>query len=286
MQTTLNGHDHYYETYGEPSGEPVVFLHGFSQNLSTWYPVRDELLAAEKSPFKPGAPAGRLRIVLLDLIGHGRSAKPHAQGAYTIASIVEALEELRAELGAQRLHLVGYSMGGRLALSYAAAHPDAVASLVLESAAFGPRGKDAHASAAESDRALADRLRASTAAEFAQWWAATPVLRDQGELPAAALEAQAAMRAANDTEALARVVLGAGQAQMGGLLGDALGLGDRAMYVCGERDSKYKAIAEEASAAGLRVRCLPTGHNVHLEMPVEYAGLLLEFFGSIREGTS
>lgn len=247
-------------------GEPILLLHGFSQDMCTWLPV------VERFPTD-------ITSVLVDLPGHGQSDKPRDVAPYRIDRLVEGLEVLRAELGHERWHVVGYSMGGRIALAYATHHPRRVASLVLESASFGPRDAEARNRALRADDVLVERLRHSSAREFAEWWAQTPVLADQAGLPEGSRALEAEMRVANDPQALASVVLGAGQGQMADLFGAAGTLPMPLMYVVGNRDSKYSAIAQEAHDAwGLDVRTLPTGHNVHLEQPQEYAALLLRFF--------
>jgi pimeloyl-ACP methyl ester carboxylesterase len=80
-------------------------------------------------PFEAVAPA-HLRVVAYDQRGTGRSlAPPETPLGY--AEHVADLEQLRSALGAERMHLLGHSWGGSLALLYAADHPERVASLTL-----------------------------------------------------------------------------------------------------------------------------------------------------------
>jgi 2-succinyl-6-hydroxy-2,4-cyclohexadiene-1-carboxylate synthase len=259
--------------------DTVLFLHGFAQSADSWTPVvRAMADAAVSVP---------LRLVLLDLIGHGQSAKPHVDAPYQLEHIVEMLDALRTAVAPPtsggRFHVVGYSMGGRIALAYAAEHAASLTSLVLESASFGPRSADERAAFAERDRALAERLRVSTPEEFAAWWAEMPVLADQSALPTEVRAAEQARRAANDTDALARVTLGAGQAVMPDLYEAVGGMGIPLLYVCGEHDERYSSIAAAAQARwGLDVARFDTGHNVHLASPKEFAELLLGFFADQR----
>jgi pimeloyl-ACP methyl ester carboxylesterase len=80
-------------------------------------------------PFEAVAPA-HLRVVAYDQRGTGRSIAPRGT-ALGQAEHVADLEQLRRTLGADRMHLLGHSWGGSLALLYAAEHPDRVASLTL-----------------------------------------------------------------------------------------------------------------------------------------------------------
>jgi 2-succinyl-6-hydroxy-2,4-cyclohexadiene-1-carboxylate synthase len=276
VRIELLGDVYHYESFGDARGVPVVFLHGFSQSARTWHPVVERMLRDPR--------ASGLRLLLLDLVGHGASDKPDRADAYAFAHIIEVLERLRTELGLGRMHLVGYSMGGRIALLYALRRPDALRSLVVESASFGPRSRDEAQAMRERDAALAERLARSTPEEFADWWASMPLFATQSELPEAVQAAERAMRAANDTKALARVAAGCGQGTMPSVWEDVAALPVPVHYLVGERDERYAAIASEAAVRwGLDVRSFPTGHNVHLESPERYALALLDIFSDEQE---
>lgn len=109
----------HYQRLGK-GGERVVFLHGFVwDNMSSWY-------------FSVASTVARAADVLLyDLRGHGKSARP--AGGYTADDMVADLDALldATGFGDRPVHLVGNSFGGLLALAYAIAHPDRVASMVL-----------------------------------------------------------------------------------------------------------------------------------------------------------
>jgi 3-oxoadipate enol-lactonase len=99
-------------------GDPVVFIHGFGLDSGMWDP--------QWTPF-----SGRHRAIRYDLRGYGGSSLP--DGPY---SHVDDLLALIDHLGARPVHLVGLSLGGRVALRVAAAHPTAVRSLTLADAAM------------------------------------------------------------------------------------------------------------------------------------------------------
>ncbi|CAN5313164.1 acetoin dehydrogenase dihydrolipoyllysine-residue acetyltransferase subunit [soil metagenome] len=103
-------------------GEPaLVFLHGFGGDLNNWL-FNTEKLAEHRTAYA------------LDLPGHGESAKD--VGGFS--DLVDALAGFLDERDVSRVHLVGHSMGGAVALRYALDHADRVASLVLiDSAGLG-----------------------------------------------------------------------------------------------------------------------------------------------------
>jgi pimeloyl-ACP methyl ester carboxylesterase len=108
---------------------PVVFLHGLGlDNLSSFYYT----LA------NPVANAG-IEAILYDLRGHGLSERPPT--GYAVSDSVSDLDALLGALGVtEPVHLVGNSYGGTVALGFAVAYPDRVASLVLVEAHFAVQG--------------------------------------------------------------------------------------------------------------------------------------------------
>ena len=98
-------------------GVPVLLVHGFSTSWQLW---------ADTGWTRALEQAGRAWIAP-DLPGHGASPKPHEPDAYTSAALVEAL----AAVGDGPADVIGYSLGGELALELALAHPDRVRRLVV-----------------------------------------------------------------------------------------------------------------------------------------------------------
>ena len=149
-----NGHRFHVQLLGQGPAA-VVFLHGVvMDNLSSWYFSVAPAVAAV-------AP-----VLLYDLRGHGRSERP-ATG-YAVADMVADLAAVLDAAGARpRVHLVGNSMGGLVALAFALARPERVASLVLV---------DAHVSDGGFGEQMAGTLLlegqardAAIATHFADW---------------------------------------------------------------------------------------------------------------------
>jgi pyruvate dehydrogenase E2 component (dihydrolipoamide acetyltransferase) len=113
-----------YLDVGAGDGPPIVLIHGFGADLNTWM-------------FNQPALAEQHRTIALDLPGHGGSTKTlDAVGAADFANLVAALLDA---FGIERAHLLGHSMGGAIALSFARSQPGRVASLTLiATAALGP----------------------------------------------------------------------------------------------------------------------------------------------------
>jgi pimeloyl-ACP methyl ester carboxylesterase len=104
----------------EGSGEPVVLVHGlYSSARINW-----------EWPGTMAALARGHQVVALDLPGHGRSDKPEEASAYG-AQMAEDVVLLLDHLDIRRAHVVGYSLGGIVALKVIATHPDRVLSGLL-----------------------------------------------------------------------------------------------------------------------------------------------------------
>lgn len=115
-----NGHRLYWEESGNPTGSPVVVLHGGPGGSCT---------ARGRRWFHPD----RFRILTFDQRGCGRST-PHASVAdNTTAHLIDDLEQLRLMLDVDGWMMMGHSWGAALALAFAQAHPDRVDALVLAS---------------------------------------------------------------------------------------------------------------------------------------------------------
>jgi 3-oxoadipate enol-lactonase len=121
------------------SGEPVVFVHGNGSTHETW----NEVIAAMD---------GRGSCISYDLRGHSPTAPALAEA--TLDIFVQDLEDLRCELGLDRFHLVGQSLGAFISAAYSLAHPERVRGLALLAAPAG-RG----AAAQEALSALITRFK-------------------------------------------------------------------------------------------------------------------------------
>ena len=260
-----------------PSAAPLILLHGFAQSSASWDAVARKLAAT-------GRP-----IYALDLVGHGESERPADACAYALDAQGEALlsfARMVADREGARPAVLGYSMGGRVTLAALRRDPRAFAAVVLEAAGFGPATQAERDAATERDAACAARLRADGLEAFMDFWEQLPLFASQRDLPPDVRERLRAGRMANDAEALARTFEQAGQHVMPSRAEtletlDVLRAGDTPLlYLAGERDEKYRALAAQAAEAGATVRIIPgAGHNAHLEAPAAFVQEVSLFLG-------
>ncbi|WP_235826467.1 alpha/beta fold hydrolase [Candidatus Frankia alpina] len=105
---------------------PVVLVHGIAGSTADWAAVAPELAASR-------------HVVAYDHRGHGASGRaPGGRADYTFDLLLADLTAVVATLGPARIHLIGHSLGGVIALRYALEHPGRVRSLVLVDTAAAP----------------------------------------------------------------------------------------------------------------------------------------------------
>ncbi len=237
-------------------GAPVVLLHGFTGSADTWAPYR--------------AHTRGLRVIAVDLPGHGRSPAP--RGA-SFVEVADAVVGVLDDLGVDRAAWLGYSMGGRVALQIAVRHAARVDALVVESASPGLRSVEERAQRLAADEALADTIERDGLGPFVERWAAQPLFASQQRLPADVLARERDARLANTAEGIAAGLRAMSVGRQPSLWEDLRGLSMRTLAIVGEDDAKYvalgRSIVEAVPRAVLRVTP-GAGHTVHLERPVAF----------------
>jgi pimeloyl-ACP methyl ester carboxylesterase len=113
----VNGYAVHYDDAGQRDAPAVVLVHGFAASIYTWRRLKAALLAAG------------YRVIAVDLLGYGASARP-AEPIYTTQTQAEAVLGVMDALGVQQAHVVGHSFGGRVAMQMAILAPERVRSLV------------------------------------------------------------------------------------------------------------------------------------------------------------
>jgi len=227
--------------------QTVVLLHGFTQTRQSWRRTAAGL-------------RGRYRVLSPDLPGHGMAAARRPVSFSACGAYVRAL-------GGERFALGGYSMGGRIALAAALALPGQVERLVLVGASPGIADPAEREARRRADDALAGRIEAIGIEAFAAEWGAQALFEGQLERVAAAAHAD---RLRNTPAGLAAALRGLGTGVMEPLWERLGELAAPVTLVVGERDPKFRAIAERMDAALPRSRVVVVagaGHAVQLEQP-------------------
>jgi len=249
---------------GEETADPVLLLHGFTVTHHTW-----DLLSSLLST--------KHRVVLPDLPGHGGSA---ALGGMSVEATSDSLAQLVDKAGLKRVSVVGYSLGGRIALDFACRHPGKVRALALEGASPGIEDPDERRKRREDDASLADEIEKRGINWFVDYWQDRPLFATQRALPRDVVAAVRRDRLSNTANGLASSLRASGPGSMTPLWSAIESLDVPVMLVAGQLDQKFvetgTAMKKRIPRSSL-VEVEGAGHCVHVEKPAEFGGLLGRF---------
>jgi 2-succinyl-6-hydroxy-2,4-cyclohexadiene-1-carboxylate synthase len=252
----------------DPNGLTLLLLHGFTGSAAGWGAHLDAFAASG------------LRVIALDMLGHGGSDAPADPTRYRFehvrGDVLAALCALDVE--PRDTVLLGYSMGGRMALH--AALGASFRGLILESASPGLATEEERAARRISDEALAARIERDGIAPFVDEWERLPLFASQSLLPDETRDALRQERLRNTPFGLANSLRGAGTGAQPPLHDALPTLTTPTLLLAGEHDEKFSRIAwqiaEHLPNAEARI-VLDAGHTVHLEQPDLFDALVTEF---------
>ncbi len=251
----------------DPSPPLYIALHGFAG------------AGEDFAPLIRGPQAIPGEWITIDILGHGRSAAPDSAAEYRMPAVAGALSELVTAVAARPYVVVGYSMGGRLALSallgsLGGAPRMRPSGLVLIGATPGIDDPHLRQERRAKDEALAAEILARGVPWFADFWSTVPVLAGKVRIEAGHRRAMEARLRGQRAEGLAGSLRGMGAGAMPPLW-DALGQLDvPTLLVTGAEDHKFTAIAArmgERNQAIERAVLAGAGHTAHLEAPRAFA---------------
>ena len=263
----VNGVHLNVEVSGE--GPPLLLLHGFSGGAATWTPHIEAWRGCT--------------AIAVDLLGHGASDCPADQRRYRMErcldDLIALLDRLPASSG-RRVAVLGYSMGGRVALHLALRAPERLWALVLESGSPGIEDASERAARARSDADLADDIERDGLEAFVERWQALSLFASQTRLPVAVRDELRRQRLQNDPQGLAGSLRGLGAGQQEPVIARMDEIRIPVLLLTGALDDKYCDLARRMATAlpCARTEVVPdAGHAVHLERPQVFAGAVRGF---------
>jgi 2-succinyl-6-hydroxy-2,4-cyclohexadiene-1-carboxylate synthase len=268
MKTDINGVQIYFDECGD--GFPFVLLHGFTGAASTW------------KPFCPMW-SRHSRLIMVDLIGHGETDCPENHSRYDIISAANDLNSLLDELGIGKIDLLGYSMGGRVAITFASLFPEKVRKLVLESTTPGLKTEDEKEARIRQDYQLALKIEEGGVKNFIDYWESIPLFQSQLNLPAKNREQIRSQRLQNNPIGLANSLRGMGTGSQPSWWNKLESFQFDVLLVTGALDVKFCKIAEEMSSMlpkSSHVSINDCGHAIHVEEPEKFGTIVSEFLSN------
>jgi len=264
MQIKCNEVTYFVEVYGK--GEPLLLLHGFTGDHSTW----GNLVKKMQKNYL---------CIVPDIIGHGRSESPIDSARYSMENVSADMKKILMTLNVEKCHVLGYSMGGRLALQFSVLFPECVKTLILESASPGLLLAEEREQRVEQDNKLADLIEKEGMKSFVEYWQSIPLFKTQEKLTEEKKASIYEQRLRNNKVGLANSLRGMGTGVQQSLWKELVNMRFPVLLLTGEYDEKFCKIAEKMSV--MLQNCewqtiSEVGHAIHVEDS--------EMFGRIVSG--
>ncbi|HDX9629765.1 TPA: 2-succinyl-6-hydroxy-2,4-cyclohexadiene-1-carboxylate synthase [Bacillus cereus] len=270
MNVTLQGVSYEYEVVG--SGEPLLLLHGFTGSMETW------------RSFVPSW-SEQFQVIVVDIVGHGKTESPEDVTHYDIRNAALQMKELLDYLHIEKAHILGYSMGGRLAITMACLYPEYVRSLLLENCTAGLEREEDRKERREKDERLAQKIEREGIRSFVSMWENIPLFETQKSLVKNVQEAVRKERLANNPKGLANSLRGMGTGAQPSWWDELQNLKIPVLLMNGEHDKKFFRILKniEKCVSGAKfVKIDGAGHAIHVEQPEKFDTIVKGFLKTMQ----
>ncbi|QED49064.1 2-succinyl-6-hydroxy-2,4-cyclohexadiene-1-carboxylate synthase [Cytobacillus dafuensis] len=267
MNFVINGIRYHVEIWGNPIGRPLLLLHGFTGNGASWREFETQWQDYSY-------------LISVDIIGHGKTDSPKELHKYEIESAASDLYTLLEEMKIEQTDLLGYSMGGRLALTFALLYPEKVRKLILESSSPGLETDMEREARRLQDEKLANRIQVQGIEEFVDYWENIPLFESQKRLPEMIRRKLRMERLMNSTVGLMNSLKGMGTGSQPSWWGKLEKLTAPVLFITGSIDEKFCRIAERMQKEvknGEWITVDDCGHAIHVEKPKIFGTIVREF---------
>jgi 2-succinyl-6-hydroxy-2,4-cyclohexadiene-1-carboxylate synthase len=245
----------------------VFLFHGFTGSSNEWLEIITNLNK-------------KFSYVAVDLIGHGKSDSPRQLEHYKTNSMIAQLDDIFKHFTKERFILLGYSMGGRAALSYAAKYPDKLASLILESTSAGIADEKFRQERILHDEQIIEILENKSLEEFFKFWISQDLFVTLKSIPEEKLLKAKAEKLLNNKIGLINSLRGFGTGIMPPLQDKLNSIKCKTLLITGELDAKFSSINKELKKKIINSRheiVKDSGHIVHFEKPEEFVNIANNF---------
>ncbi|HAJ64449.1 MAG TPA: 2-succinyl-6-hydroxy-2,4-cyclohexadiene-1-carboxylate synthase [Cyanobacteria bacterium UBA8543] len=262
----VNSFQFHYSFNGNINQPVILFLHGFMGDGNEFNQVISLL-------------SDQFGYLIVDLPGHGRTRILGGEECYTMSNTAHALINLLEQLNIKKCFLVGYSMGGRLALYLTLHFPERFSKVVLESASPGLKTQWDQLERTQRDFELARQLEESDFSTFLSSWYNQPLFSSIKNHPDFKL--LVANKLKNNPFELAKSLRNLSTGCQPSLWEKLEHNKNLLLLLVGEYDAKFRAINSEMATicqfATLEIvsNC---GHNIHFENTNAFAEIIQSFF--------
>ncbi len=238
-------------------GYPLLLLHGFMGSALDFGTVANRFASSR-------------RVLAIDFLGHAKSSSPHDAARYRMEQIIQDVARLLATFRIYRADVLGYSMGGRVALAFATKYPRNVRALILESASPGLATESSRITRREADEKFAQQMRTDGLHSFVDRWEQLPLFASQTHLSQDVLLRQRRVRLSHTITGLSGSLQGMGTGVQPSYWSVLAQLCLPVLLITGQLDTKFTEIAHEMRPfliRGVWQSIDDVGHNTHLENP-------------------
>jgi 2-succinyl-6-hydroxy-2,4-cyclohexadiene-1-carboxylate synthase len=263
-----------YRFESESKNAPLLYLHGFGGTAQLFDFFAEKL---------------NRTVFAIDLLGHGLSSAPKDPSRYSlenqlrdVSSIITALSDAESPA-----HLLGYSMGGRLAMRLALAYPMLFRSLIIESSSAGIASDTLRDERRLRDEKMADRIRHDLPAFFASW-NRLPLFVSPSDAPTELRDRFERAQLKSNPNGLANNLIGFGAGTLLPVHDELKTLNIPLAILTGSLDPAYSTMWEElisAMPSATHFTVEGAGHRVHLDRPDAYIQNINHFLNHV-ESTS
>lgn len=263
----------YIHRAGSKDATPVFFLHGFTGSAGDWIDVMKNL--PEEIP-----------AFALDLIGHGKTDAPDSPEFYSTGRQIDYIDAFIDDIIADSPIVVGYSMGGRLALQYSVNKPEKLKGVVLESAAAGIEDRNERFKRILSDAKLIEQLQTKGVNKFINYWMSLPLFGSLKNIEPEKYREIIEMKKSNSAVGLINSLKGFGAGVMPDIWNKLHTLDFPVLIITGEKDEKYVSIGKKLKGIlkNSEMVVVPyAGHNTHLEKASDFINFVVQFCNKISK---
>lgn len=254
-----------YDLYeNEQNKEVVTIFHGFTGSRKSFNHIAKRL-----SEF--------FTVLTIDLPGHGHTV---LNEAFSMEGFSKDFNHLLEKENIEKTHLIGYSMGGRTALSFLQYYPEKVSKLILESASPGLKTVEERQERIASDYILGEKIVNQGIESFVNSWENIPLFASQKQLSEEKREEIRRGRLEQSEEGLKASLLYMGTGVQKSWWDKLKGINNELLLITGELDEKFLRINHEMEKNIKRAEHITVGHvghAVHLEAENVYIDIILDF---------
>jgi 2-succinyl-6-hydroxy-2,4-cyclohexadiene-1-carboxylate synthase len=216
----------------------------------------------------------------IDLVGHGKSDSPVMVDRYSPQALSKQINDILVNLSIEQAIVLGYSMGGRVALSFAINHPKIIRGLILESTTAGIESEKIQSERIKIDEELADYIKLHSIEEFVDLWMSKEIFNTQRRFSNEKLKKIRKKKTLNSKIGLTNSLRGFGTGRMGYFGNKFNQINCPVLLITGELDTKFtkiNSVLKKKFPNAKHKIIKNAGHNTHIEEPGRFVSIINEF---------